>query len=416
MNHPLSAIMTTISSNPPPTPDFYLYPPAPIQRTEISPEGDWVTLFWEDDSVLACYYLWLQENDVDQGGIDRATREGLLDPAELVLERTIHNAFVDESGHLCVEWRKGPLSHFNSGWLKTLAAGQHRAGAFIPLSIPWRRADLEAPPKHCAKRVQSDAHAMAAWLNDLARYGVTLLDNAPTQSEFLLNFAESIGPIRDSNFGRLWDVHADQALAGEAETNSTANTGLRLGPHADLPTRQLPPAFQFLHCLRNEAVGGASTLCDSLAIIEHLKAYQPDDLKQLTSSRWIFFNRGPGLDHRWSGPIIDFSGAGRNPVIRAFYPVKAFPDMPQKEVPSAYQALKRFQQLAASDQFELRLTLQPGQILCFDNHRILHGRDAFAAQGVRHLQGIYIDRDEIDCRTRVANRLADHSPAPSKER
>lgn len=408
--------MTTLSSNPPPTPDFYQYPPAPIQRAEISPEGDWVTLFWEDDSVLACYYLWLQENDFDQGGIDRATREGLLDPAELVLEKKIKNALIDEFGHLTIEWLAGPVAHFNSGWLKTLAADHHRAEAFIPPCIPWRRIDLPAPPQHCAQQVQKDANAMAAWLNDLARYGVTLLMNAPTQPEFLLAFSESIGPIRDSNFGRLWDVHADQALAGKAETNSTANTGLRLGPHADLPTRQLPPAFQFLHCLRNETLGGASTLCDSLAIIEHLKAHQPDDFNRLTSHHWIFFNRGPNLDHRWSGPIIDYSNAGRCPIIRAFYPVKAFPDMPKKDIPGAYQALRRFQQLAASDQFELRFTLQPGQVLCFDNHRILHGRDAFSMQGVRHLQGIYIDRDEIDCRTRVANRLADNHATPSEER
>ena len=35
-------------------------------------------------------------------------------------------------------------------------------------------------------------NAMAAWLNDLARYGVTLLlDNAPTQPEFLLDVLQN---------------------------------------------------------------------------------------------------------------------------------------------------------------------------------------------------------------------------------
>ncbi len=44
--------------------------------------------------------------------------------------------------------------------------------------------------------------------------------------------------------------------------------------------------------------------------------------------------------------------------------------------------------------------------MCFDNRRILHGRDAFTGSGKRHLQGVYIDRDEIMSRSRALNRVA----------
>jgi gamma-butyrobetaine dioxygenase len=55
--------------------------------------------------------------------------------------------------------------------------------------------------------------------------------------------------VRDSNFGALWDVVADISLAGDAKTNTTANTGLRLGPHTDLPTREIPLDTSFFIAL-----------------------------------------------------------------------------------------------------------------------------------------------------------------------
>jgi gamma-butyrobetaine dioxygenase len=60
--------------------------------------------------------------------------------------------------------------------------------------------------------------------------------------------------------------------------------------------------------------------------------------------------------------------------------------------------------LADDARFELTFRLGPGDIMCFDNRRILHGRKAFSGSGKRHLQGIYIDRDEIQSTARAVNR------------
>ena len=41
--------------------------------------------------------------------------------------------------------------------------------------------------------------------------------------------------------------------------------------------------------------------------------------------------------------------------------------------------------------------LSKGDILCFDNRRILHGRTSFNPNsGNRHLQGYYVEREEIN--------------------
>jgi gamma-butyrobetaine dioxygenase len=40
--------------------------------------------------------------------------------------------------------------------------------------------------------------------------------------------------------------------------------------------------------------------------------------------------------------------------------------------------------------------MEPGDIFSFNNRRVLHGRTAFDPNsGHRHLQGYYMDRDEI---------------------
>ncbi len=147
-------------------------------------------------------------------------------------------------------------------------------------------------------------------------------------------------------------------------------------------------------------------MTDGAALVEELKHSAPEDFELLTSCNWIFFNRGPGIDHRWSAPIIDYRVGGELPTIRAFYPVRAFPDMPKNRIANAYNALRRFHRLADDPRFELTFRLQPGEIMCFDNRRIMHGRKAFAGNGGRHLQGIYIDRDEILSRARALNRAA----------
>ena len=47
-----------------------------------------------------------------------------------------------------------------------------------------------------------------------------------------------------------------------------------------------------------------------------------------------------------------------------------------------------------------------GEAMCFHNFRVLHGRDGFEvlSDGERHLEGGYIDWDELHSRRRVLQR------------
>ena len=85
--------------------------------------------------------------------------------------------------------------------------------------------------------------------------------------------------------------------------------------------------------------------------------------------------------------------------------------MDPADQPRAYEAMRCFSQMADSDRFKIAYPFEPGDLVGFDNRRILHGRDAFESGGQRHLRGMYIDQDEIRSTGRVISRrlaIANH--------
>lgn len=384
------------------TPDFYEYSWIPLHSATI--DGDFVVMRWSDGAELRSYSSWLRENAVRPGAIDPATREGTIDPAHLPANRAMRVGLTD-GGALHVVWdADGVDATYHPGWLRHIADGRHRAQSWLPDPIVWTAEQLAEPPTHDGPLVLDDDAALGEWIDDLLRYGIARLRNLPIDADIGLKLAKRIGAIRETNFGTIWDVRVDVPLDGASGTNSTANTNFRLAPHTDLPTRETPPGYQFLYCLANETKGGASTMADGAAIVDYLCENHPTDYEALTTLRWVFFNRGRGIDHRWSAPIIDLGVPGSPLTLRAFHPLRAFPDMDDADVPRAYEALSRFSEVAAQDRFQMRYRFRPGDLVAFDNRRILHGRDSYSAGGKRHLRGFYIDHDEIRSYARAANR------------
>jgi gamma-butyrobetaine dioxygenase len=386
-------------------PDFYRYEWTPLVAAET--DGRFVCLRWADGIELRVFDLWLRENFVGPGGVNADTREGTVDPADLTDDIHMRRAEVAADGSLSVRFEPGDIAaRYHPGWLHHIALGQQHATSWLPEPEPWTTAKLTEPPTRDGRDILTDDEVLRHWVNDLLCHGIARLENLPTDLDFGIRLGARIGAIRETNFGAVWDVRADVELDGDPTKNSNANTRQRLAPHTDLPTRETPPGFQFLHCIVNTTTGGFSTMADGAAVAAHIEEHHPEDFEALSTLRWIFFNRGRGLDHRWSGPIIDLGVAGSPLTLRAFYPLKAFPDMDEGDIPRAYRAARRFSQVAADDRFQMRYPFRPGDLVGFDNRRILHGRDAYESNGHRHLRGFYMDHDEIRSFARVANRRA----------
>lgn len=410
----------------PSAPDHYDYPWTPLTAAEWS--SPFVTVWWADGTDTRAHATWLFENDT-RHSIEPSSREGVLASASLPSSGHLRACHVAD-GALVVEWIDGRRSIYHPGWLRHVADGLHLPDAPLPARRHWTVASMAAPPTTTmsssgrAALIGSDfdrtpegvaaaapvaAAELGPWLTDLAEFGVARLRGIGSDHDTVERLMSHIGPIRGSNFG---DVFTVQSLV---VPDSTANTGLELCAHTDLPTRETPPGFQFLHCIENEVAGGHSYLTDGLAVAAHLAEHEPDTYAALTTLDWVWFNRQPDDDHRWIGPVIDLGGRNSPLTIRAFYPVRSFPAMADEHVDDGYRALRRFHELVDSPEFRLEVPFAPGDLIAFDNRQVLHGRSAFDGGGRRMLRGCYLDRDDVRSRQRVMarRRLASTAAPPT---
>ena len=391
--------MTAVTG--PITPDFASHRWEPLAAVEFrSPE---VVVRWPDGASLDCHAVWLYETT---RAIDPLTREATVDPGDLPEPDALVTAELGGDGSLALEWADGETSTVHPGWLRYIADGQHLPDAAIGEPVTWIAVDQPEPPTFDGSGGPPD-DVFEAWLQALCTRGIARLRDTPATDDFLGELGRRIGPIRGSNFGGVFTVEAI------LEPDSTANTGASLGQHTDLPTRETPPGFQFLHCVANTVAGGDSRMTDGLAVVDVLRKEHPADYEALTTLEWVFANRALDGDHRWIGPIIDH-GADRSPVtLRAFYPVRLAPHMDAADVPRAYAAMRTFSRVAHDPRLMIRYPFVPGDLVGFDNRRVLHGRDAYdPGGGTRRLRGCYLDRDDVFSRLRVLRRPGPRKASP----
>ena len=146
-------------------------------------------------------------------------------------------------------------------------------------------------------------------------------------------------------------------------------------------------------------------MADGFAVAEAIRHDDADAFDALTTLDWVFTNRHRDTDYRFSGPVVETDDGGRITEIRNTGFLRFFPDMADDDIPRAYRALQLFTALCRSDRFVCKTLFKAGDLVLFDNRRMMHGRDSFDPQsGTRRLEGCYLDRDEILSRLRVLAR------------
>ena len=79
--------------------------------------------------------------------------------------------------------------------------------------------------------------------------------------------------------------------------------------------------------------------------------------------------------------------------------------LPAAECRAFYAAYRRWAILLREPRYQARVSLGVGDLVVFDNRRILHGRTAFiSARHPRHLQGCYLTRDSVYSETALLRR------------
>jgi len=337
--------------------------------------------------------LWLRERAQDASQVDATTGQRLVDahlmPPDLKL---VEARQVDDRMQL----------GFSDGYRGTFdpvpLIADIAMGDGCPEPAPWTAGD--APECRVAwGDIADDDAAMRAALERFLVSGFLVLTGTPRKPETTLEIAGRFGTVRETNFGRRFEV------ASRPGSNDLAYRPVRLGPHTDNPYREPVPGIQILHCLENAASGGLSTLADSLAAAARLREEDPEGFALLAEIPVRFRFRDEGADHITLRPVIETDGQERMTGLHYSPRLDSLPLLEEAELQLYQGARKRLAELLAGPELELRFALQPGELLMFDNNRIVHGRTAFdPEEGPRRLIGCYIDRDGPRSRYRVLGR------------
>ncbi|VVO42038.1 gamma-butyrobetaine dioxygenase [Pseudomonas fluorescens] len=379
--------------------DFRSYPLISA-LTAAQTLADRVQVQWADGRSSPFHHQWLRDNCPCPICVYSVTREQVLEIADVAEDLAPLLTHIDDDGCLCIEWQDGHSSRFDPGWLRAHAyddqsRAERRAGR--AKSQLWN-SELKLPVFEY-QAVMDDPQALLQWLLALRDIGLTQVRGVPTEPGSLTQIAKRISFIRESNFGVLFNVQS------KADADSNAYTAFNLPLHSDLPTRELQPGLQFLHCLVNEADGGESIFVDGFAIAEALRQEDPQAFRSLCDIPVEFRNKDRHSDYRCLAPIIALDALGQVSEIRMANFLRGPFDASAEQMPKLYHAYRRFIAMTREARFRLMTRLNPGEMWCFDNRRTLHARNAFdPTTGARHFQGCYIDRDELLSRILVLQR------------
>ncbi|EJF73829.1 gamma-butyrobetaine dioxygenase [Pseudomonas sp. D8002] len=378
--------------------DFRTYPLI-SDLADVQVHGDHLSVRWADGRVSPFHHQWLRDNCPCPVCVYSVTREQVLEIVDVDEHLTALSARIDQ-GLLTVEWSGGHRSQYDPGWLRAHAYDDESRAerrAAKPKSLLWDRT-FELPVFDYAALME-DPKALLQWLLALRDSGLTQVRGVPTEPGSLALIAKRISFIRESNFGVLFNVQS------KADADSNAYTAFNLPLHSDLPTRELQPGLQFLHCLVNDADGGESIFVDGFAIARALRDEDPEAFRALCEIPVEFRNKDRHSDYRRLAPIIALDALGEVAEIRMANFLRGPFEAPAEQMPLLYRAYRRFIAMTREERFRLVKRLNPGELWCFDNRRTLHARNAFdPASGARHFQGCYIDRDELLSRILVLQR------------
>jgi gamma-butyrobetaine dioxygenase len=349
-----------------------------------------------DGSREAIHPLWLRERCASSASMDQATGQRLYNPSDL--DPALSLTAVSETGsEVVVRFSDGHESRFSRGNILAEAAlGVHADG--LPSPLAWT-SGLAPLPRH-VWRAEAGTERLAM-VEDFLRYGFIILSGVPSRDHAILDVARAFGYPRDTNFGVVFNVRS------VPNANDLAYTPLALDPHTDNPYRHPVPGIQLLHCLVNETSGGLSTLVDGKAVGEAIAAQDPEAFGILTRTPVRFRFADASTEHVGWGPLIETDMQGTVEAINFSPRLDFVAFMPQAELEAFYRARRLLDRAFRSAEYEIRFRLDDGDLVMFDNRRLLHGRTGFDPQeGLRHLQGCYIDVDGPRSLYRVLRRGA----------
>lgn len=271
-------------------------------------------------------------------------------------------------------------------------------------------------------------------LDGLKEYGMSFVhdipDPVPTVGETMTEdnvaqwpvakLAKQFGYIKTTFYGTLFDVKNVKNAKNIAYTNSF------LPLHMDLLYYESPPGLQLLHAIRNSTLGGENIFCDSFLAAKSIRETDPSAYYALTQIPITYHYDNDNEHYYYQRPLIvehDIMDKRSNyPFIKEVNYSPPFQGPYElgitRDSASSTSALENgnhflfndfvrgmglFEDFVNDPVNQMKIKLEEGTCVVFDNRRVLHSRMEFddGNGGDRWLMGCYVDGDSFRSKLRL---------------
>lgn len=377
-----------------------------IQKAEVLDGAHLMQILWQDGTESFYPAVWLRDNcQCPHCYLDSAkARKFLVESLDVNIG--IKDLSFDRK-RVLITWPSEHYSEFEADWLKKRCFSQQareklQKELFFPECQYWG-SELQIPTLDFEDVLKNDEHAYK-WLSSLKKVGIVRLTGASNRRGEVVKLGKRIGFLYLTFYGHTWQVQ------DKIDANNVAYTTGKLSFHTDYPALHHPPGVQLLHCIKQTVTGGDSEIVDGFNVCRKLKEKNPRAFQLLSSTFVDFTDIGVDycdfsvqskhkiieLDDKGQVIRINFNNATRDTIF----------DVPVEKVQPFYAALKEFVDLMNCKDSKFTFKMNPGDVITFDNWRLLHGRRSYEAgtEISRHLEGAYADWDVVMSRLRILRR------------
>ena len=364
-----------------------------INIAKVSRNVSSLDVEWNDGEKSNFNFMWLRDNCPTAH--DKDSRHRMFNILETSTNIEPKAYKINNEGKLEIVWNEGNhTSYYDQKWLRENCYTINNKKKYISPYQLWDNSlqkNLKSINIEHDEIINSDK-GLIKWLELLHYKGIAIVKNSPTEKKSAFTVLNRISHTRETFFKTPFEV------INIPKPNNSAYTAHALNNHMDLPWFENPPGYQFLHCLVNSTKGGDSSTVDAFAVADYLRNNEKEVFETLVNVPLKFRDKDYTQEsHRsFYGPAISLTKDGDYNDIRFSVATMDALDCHPDVMDKIYKAHHRFGKLLHDDKFVVRFRLEPGDIFSFNNRRLLHGRTEFDPNsGHRHLQGYYMDRDEI---------------------
>jgi len=364
-----------------------------VNISKISQNGSGLDVEWNDGEKSNFNFMWLRDNCPTSR--DKDSRHRMFNLLEVSTNISPKQFKINTEGKLEIEWNEGNhTSYYDQKWLRENCYTINNRKKYISPYDLW---DNSLNSKLSTIQIEHDEimnsdKGLIKYLELLHYSGIAIVKNAPIEKKSAFPVLNKIGSIRETFFKTPFEV------INIPKPNNSAYTAHTLRNHMDLPWFETPPGYQFLHCLINSAEGGQSSAVDGFAVADYLRNNEKEIFETLVSIPLKFKDNDYTQEsiRSFHAPAITLTKDNDFNDIRFSVATMDILDCHPDDMERVYKAHHKLGNLLHDDKFVIKFRLNPGDIFSFNNRRVLHGRTEFDPNsGHRHLQGYYIDRDEI---------------------